>query len=330
MTRTYDVVGLGNAIVDVVASVDDRFLLDHHIAKGAMTLIDEFRARELLEHLPGGIEVAGGSAANTMAGLASLGGKPFYIGKVHDDRLGALFGESLRSLGVAFATPPATEGSPTASCLVAVTADGQRSMSTYLGACRELTPHDVDPAEIAKAKALYIEGYLWDAEDAKIASRKALTAARAAGTLTSFTLSDSFCVGRFRDDFLELMKTDLDLVFANEAEAKALFEEEDWDAVLERAKAWGGLMAITRSEKGCVVVRGPEVQGVPTTPAARLIDTTGAGDQFAAGFLYGLTHGKSLADCGRLGNLAAGEAIGHYGARPEVSLQKLAAEAGLI
>jgi sugar/nucleoside kinase (ribokinase family) len=326
----YDVAGLGNAIMDVIAAVDDQFLLDHGIAKGGMTLIDEFRAEELHRALSGSVQVAGGSAANTMAGIASLGGRAMFLGKVCDDALGGKFGESLKALGVHYPTARAAGGSPTAASMIAVTPDGQRSMNTYLGACREMTPADVAEDDIAAAGLLYIEGYLWDTDDAKAASRKAIRAAKKAGAKVALTLSDSFCVGRFREEFLGLMRDELDILFANEVEAKSLFETEDFAIVTEHMKAWGGLAALTRSAKGCVVVKGEEIHAVPAAPVAKVVDTTGAGDLFAAGFLYGVTKGKSLADCGRLGVLAAGEVISHYGARPEVSLKELAAKAGLL
>lgn len=330
MPPKYDVAGLGNAIMDVIAAVDDQFLLDHGIAKGGMTLIDEFRAEELHKALKDSVQAAGGSAANTMAGIASLGGSAVFLGKVRDDALGARFSESLRSLGVDYTTRPAANGSSTASSMIAVTPDGQRSMNTYLGACREMTPADVDVNEVAAAKILYIEGYLWDTEDAKDASRKAIRAAKDAGVKVALTLSDSFCVGRFRDEFLGLMQRDLDIIFANEDEAHSLFETEDFAVVTERMQAWGGLAALTRSAKGCVVVKGAEIHAVPAAPVAKVVDTTGAGDLFAAGFLFGQAQGKGLADCGRLGVLAAAEIISHYGARPEVSLKELAAQAKLI
>jgi sugar/nucleoside kinase (ribokinase family) len=330
MPPKYDVAGLGNAIMDVIAAVDDQFLLDHGIAKGGMTLIDEFRAEELHKALKNSVQAAGGSAANTMAGIASLGGSAVFLGKVRADVLGAKFSESLKSLGVDYTTAPAANGSSTASSMIAVTPDGQRSMNTYLGACREMMPADVDVREIAASKILYIEGYLWDTDDAKEASRKAIRAAKDAGAQVALTLSDSFCVGRFRDEFLHLLDKDVGILFANEDEAKALFEAEDFDGVVAGAKKWGGIAALTRSAKGCVIVEEGMTHEIPAAPVGRVIDTTGAGDQFAAGFLYGLTHGKGLADCGRLGALAAAEVISHYGARPETSLKDLAAKAGLL
>ncbi|HEY2835295.1 MAG TPA: adenosine kinase [Rhizomicrobium sp.] len=329
MPQKYDVAGLGNAIMDVIAAVDDQFLLDHGIAKGAMTLIDEFRAQELHKALAGSVQVPGGSAANTMAGIASFGGRAVFLGKVRDDNLGRRFGESLNALGVDYTTRRASGGSSTASSMIAVTPDGQRSMNTYLGACREMMPEDVDADEVASAKILYIEGYLWDMDAAKEASRKAMKAAKGAGGQIALSLSDSFCVGRFRDEFLDLMQHRLDVIFANEDEAKSLFETDDFDIVLERMKSWGGLAAITRSEKGCVIVKGNDVHAVPAKRVTKVVDTTGAGDQFAAGFLFGLTRGKNLTYCGRLGALAAAEVISHYGPRPDVPLKDLAAQDGL-
>jgi sugar/nucleoside kinase (ribokinase family) len=332
MAQKYHVAGLGNAIVDIFAQVDDQFLLTHKIAKGAMTLIDEFRAFELNKALAASgtnPEVAGGSVANTMAGLASLGAKGLYVGKVHADRLGAVFATSMKSMGVEYNTPLGNKGAATASSMIAVTGDGQRSMNTYLGACRELTPDDVFAHEIAEAEITYIEGYLWDEPAAKDASRKAMKIAHENGGKIALTLSDSFCVGRFRNEFLDLFHNQLDILFANEDEAYALFQVGSFEQVVAKVQAWGGVAALTRSAKGCVVVHGGQSHEVPAAPVARVVDTTGAGDQFAAGFLYGLTHGKSLPDCGRLGALAAAEVISHFGARPEVSLKDLAANAGL-
>lgn len=329
MTRQYHVTALGSAIVDVLAAVDDTFLLTHNIAKGVMTLIDEYRAEQLYGALGNTREVAGGSSANTMAGLASLGAKGNFAGKVKEDRLGAAFATSMRELGLNYTTTPADSGPQTACCLIAVTPDGQRSMNTYLGAAREFAITDLNESDIAGSDILYIEGYLWDAPTAKAASLKAIDLAGKAGTKVAFTLSDPFLMGRYRGEFLELL-SHLDILFANEDEAKALFEVEDFDDVLQAFKPMNKIAAITRSEKGCVIVRGSEVHVIEAVPVARVVDTTGAGDQFAAGFLYGLTHNRGLADCGRLGALAAAEVISHYGARPEVSLKDLAAKAKLI
>lgn len=337
MPQQYDVASLGNAIVDIIASVDDRFLLTHKIAKGTMTLIDEFRAKELLKALAdnqqtmsSAREVAGGSAANTMAGLASLGGNGLFLGKVSDDRLGKVFADSMVATGIRFHNGSSKTSASTASSMIAVTPDGQRSMNTFLGACREMVADDVDEEQVAAARVLYIEGYLWDEEKAKEASRKAIAAVKGAGGRIALSLSDPFCVGRFREEFLHLLDKDVGILFANEDEAKALFQAEDFDGVIAGAKKWGGIAALTRSAKGCVIVEEGMVHEIPAAPVSRVIDTTGAGDQFAAGFLYGLTHGKGLPDCGRLGALAAAEVISHYGARPETSLKDLAAKAGLI
>jgi sugar/nucleoside kinase (ribokinase family) len=329
MTHLYDVAGLGNAIVDVVAPCSDAFLLEHNIAKGVMTLIDEFRADQLYRALPEPQQIAGGSAANTMAGLASLGGKGLFVGKVRADPLGERFAASLRELGVHYTTEMAAAGPPTACCLIAVTPDGHRSMNTYLGASRELVPVDINEREIAAASVLYVEGYLWDAPEAKAAINKAISAAKTAGRKVAFTLSDPFCVARWREEFQALLPN-LDILFANEEEAKALFQVEEFDGALQRLRGWPGIAALTRSEKGCVIARGEELHVLDAMPVAQVVDTTGAGDQFAAGFLYGLTHGCDLPRSGRLGALAAAEVISHYGARPQSPLDALAAEAGLL
>ena len=335
--QQYDVASLGNAIVDIIASVDDRFLLNHRISKGTMTLIDEFRAKELLKALADNQqtmssthEIAGGSAANTMAGLASLGGNGLFLGKVSNDRLGKVFADSMVATGIRFHNGSGKTSASTASSMIAVTPDGQRSMNTYLGACREMVADDVDEEQLASARVLYIEGYLWDEEQAKQASRKAIAAVKGAGGRIAMSLSDPFCVGRFRDEFLHLLDKDVGILFANEDESKALFQAEDFDGVIAGARKWGGIAALTRSAKGCVIVEEGMLHEIPAAPVSRVVDTTGAGDQFAAGFLYGLTHGKGLPDCGRLGALAAAEVISHYGARPETSLKDLATKAGLL
>jgi sugar/nucleoside kinase (ribokinase family) len=305
--------------------------LKHNIAKGVMTLIDDFRAQTLQEAMIGAREIGGGSAANTMAGLASLGARGAFEGKVKDDRLGHAFNKSMTDLGLHYTTSMAASGPSTAFCLIAVTPDGQRSMNTYLGAAREFSIADVDIDQIAQSQVLYIEGYLWDAPLAKEASLKAMEAAKKAGTKVAFTLSDPFLVGRYRGEFLKLLDDGMvDIVFANQDEAKSLYEVEEFDSVLQRMRAWHGIAAITRSAEGCVIAQKNEVHVIDAHPVERVVDTTGAGDQFAAGFLYNLTHGRSLADCGRLGALAAAEVISHYGARPEVSLKTLATSAGLL
>lgn len=322
MARKYDVTAFGSAIVDVLAAVEDGFLLDHNIAKGVMTLIDEHRAGQLYGAFPNTREVAGGSAGNTAAGIASFGGRANFAGRVKRDRLGAAFASSMRDTGVAYATEPADAGAATACCLIAVTPDGDRSMNTYLGAAREFSTADVKEDDIAGSHVLYIEGYLWDAPSAKEASLAAIKIARQSGTKVAFSLSDPFLMGRYRDEFLVLL-SDLDILFANEDEAKALFAVSDFDDVLQALRAHGFTAAITRSEKGCVIARGTEVHVVDAAPVARVVDTTGAGDQFAAGFLHALTHDRGLAQCGHLGALAAAEVISHYGARPEVALKDL-------
>ncbi|MGQ0740743.1 MAG: adenosine kinase [Alphaproteobacteria bacterium] len=331
MKRDFDVAGVGNPIVDVIFAAPDQFLLEHKIAKAVMTLIDEFRAEHLLGLMPGALRSSGGSTANALAGFASFGGKALFIGKAKNDALGRSFAADLRRIGVHFDTPMGEDGPSTACSLIIVTPDGQRSMSTYLGACRELTPGDIDAKAIAASGTLYIEGYLWDADGAKAAIRKAITAARGAGRKVAMTLSDPFCVGRFRHEFLQLLRSDVDILFANEEEAKSLYEVETFDEALQQARAWPGLVALTRSEKGCVIVAPDgEVHVIDAVPVKKVVDTTGAGDQFAAGFLYGLSHGKDLRLSGELGALAAAEVISHYGARPERSLKSLAARAGLI
>src|SRR4051812_46838553 len=310
---THDVIGIGNAIVDVIFPTTDEFLLKHTIAKSVMTLIDEFRAVQLIAAAENMKESSGGSAANTMAGLASFGGKGCFVGKVKNDRLGFSFSEDLRGIGVDFDTAMATTGSPTACCVIAVTPDGHRSMSTYLGASRELTPADVNPKQIGSASILYVEGYMWDDESSKAAIRKAIAASKGAGNKVAFTLSDPFCVGRYREEFLQLMKEDIDILFANEEEAKALFEVESFVPALEAVRDWRGLGVITRSEKGCVVADPTgQVHIQQAEPVARVVDTTGAGDQFAAGFMYGLSRNRPLPICARLGTIAAAEVISHY------------------
>lgn len=317
------VVGIGNAIVDVIARADDAFLIREGVQKGGMTLIDAGRATDLYSRMGPGTQISGGSAANTVAGIAALGGKAGYIGRVADDALGAVFAHDLRALGVHYGTVPASGGLPTARCLILVTPDAQRSMSTFLGACTELDVGDIDTALIARAEILYLEGYLWDPPAAKAAMRQAIDHARAAGTKVAFTLSDAFCVERYRAEFLALLDGKIDILFANEAELLSLFETSDFDHGLQHIRGRVPVAALTRSEKGAVILTGGEFHIVDAAPVAEVVDTTGAGDLFAAGFLYGLTHGHAPYDCGRIGAIAAAEVISHIGPRPESDLQAM-------
>lgn len=321
---TYDVLGVGNAIVDILSQADDSFLADQGMEKGAMTLVDEARAHAIYDAMGSAVEASGGSAANTIAGVASFGGKAAFIGRVRDDEFGRIFAHDLRSLGVAYSTPAATGGPATARCLILVTPDAQRTMNTHLGACVELTEADIDPALVAAAQVTYLEGYLFDPPQAKDAFRKAARLAREAGRKVALTLSDSFCVHRYHDEFLELIGEHIDILFANEAEMEALYPGA---SLAEAAALLAGqveIAAITRSEKGSLLVSGDARVEVAAQPIDRLVDTTGAGDLYAAGVLYGLSQGKPLAECGRLGSIAAAEVISHYGARPETSLAALA------
>jgi sugar/nucleoside kinase (ribokinase family) len=326
---TIDVVGIGNAIVDVLAHADDGFLADHGLAKGTMTLIDATRADALYAVMGPGIEESGGSAGNTMAGIASLGGSGAYIGKVRDDQLGEVFRHDITAIGVRFMTDAARNGPSTARCLILVTPDAQRTMNTYLGACVELGPEDVDHEIIAAAQVTYLEGYLFDPPRAKAAFRKAAQLAHAAGRRVSLTLSDPFCVGRHRAEFRDLVANHVDILFANEAEIGALYETDDFDEAVRLVRGHCDIAALTRSERGSVVVTRDHTHLIEAATVARVTDTTGAGDLYASGFLFGLTHGSDLATCGRLGSLCAAEAISHFGARPEKPLAALARQAGL-
>jgi sugar/nucleoside kinase (ribokinase family) len=325
----YDVLGIGNAIVDVLAQTNDAFLVEHGISKGAMTLVDAFRAEILGRTMKNPIEASGGSAANTMVGIASFGGKAAFIGKVNDDRLGKVFKEDIHKSGVAFGSAPSTSNVATASSHILITPDGQRSMNTYLGCAAALTDSDMPALEIAAAKVLYIEGYLWDAPETKAAIRSAIAHAKAAKRKVAFTLSDPFCVGRWRDEFKALAH-DIDILFANEAEAKALYETERFDEAFQAIRKWGKTAAITRSAHGSVVLHDGQVHILDAEPVAHVADTTGAGDQYAAGFLYGHARRLPLDVCGRLGGIAAAEVISHVGPRPMTSLKSLAAAAGLV
>jgi len=317
------VLGIGNAIVDVFTHADEAFLKKHALVKGAMTLIDEARAESLYAAMGSGVEVSGGSCGNTIAGVASFGGKGAYIGKVRNDQLGAVFGHDLRATGVTFDTAQSTEGPATARSLIVITPDAQRTMNTYLGACTRLGPADIDVGQVGSAAVTYVEGYLWDPPEAKKAVLKAFDAAHAAGRKVSITLSDSFCVDRYRDEFRALIRDKVDILFANETEIKSLYQVDTFEAALEATRKEAKIAALTRSEKGSVVVRGAETHAVPAASVAKVVDTTGAGDLYAAGFLFGHTRGKPLAECARLGAIAAAEIIAHVGARPERPLREL-------
>jgi len=328
---TFDVLTVGNAIVDIIARCDDAFITDNGIIKGAMNLIDAGRAELLYERMGPALEASGGSAGNTAAGVASFGARAAYFGKVADDQLGAIFTHDIRAQGVHFETKPLPGTPPTARSMIFVTPDGERSMNTYLGACVELGPEDVEPEAVAGAKVTYFEGYLWDPPRAKDAIRECARIAHANGRETSITLSDSFCVGRYRGEFLDLMRSGtVDIVFANRAEALSLYETEDFDEALARIAQDCRLAVVTMSEKGSVVLHKGERTKVEALEIPRVIDTTGAGDLYASGFLYGYTAGRSLADCGRLGSLAAGLVIQQVGPRPMLSLAEEAKKAGLI
>ena len=325
-----DVVGIGNAIVDVIAHADERFIAAQGLAPGAMTLIDAERADSLYRAMGPAIESSGGSAGNTMAGIASLGGTGGYIGKVRDDLLGAVFRHDITAIGVRFDTPAATAGPGTARCLILVTPDAQRTMATYLGACVELGPDDIDPALIAGARITYLEGYLFDPPQAQEAFRAAAVIAHGAGHQVALSLSDPFCVGRHRAAFRELVAGEVDILFANEAEICSLYETNDFAAAAAAVRGHVAVAALTRSAEGSVVLADGAEYSVAAVPVARVVDTTGAGDLYAAGFLYGLTQGLPLPKCGAIGSLCAAEIISHVGARPETALSGLVKAAGLV
>ena len=329
MTALYDVAAIGNAIVDVIAQCDDAFLEREGLVKGSMALIDPARAASLYDVMASGIEASGGSAANTAAGVASFGGKVAFIGKVADDQLGNVFRHDMKAIGCVFTTPSLAEGPATAQSLINVTADAQRTMSTYLGACVELTAADVDPAIIEAAQYAYLEGYLFDPLEARKAFAKAAALSHGAGRKIAITLSDSFVVERHRDTLLGFVETQCDIVFANASEICALFQTDDFDAAVQALAGKVEIAAVTRGEHGSVVVQGGQVHEISAYPVEKVVDTTGAGDQYAAGFLYGLSQGRPLSVCGQLGSLAAAEVIDHYGPRPQVSLRELAAKNGL-
>jgi sugar/nucleoside kinase (ribokinase family) len=321
-----DVVGIGNALVDVLSQESEAFLAAQRLTKGAMQLVDESRARELYAAMGPAVEVSGGSAANTVVGVASFGGRAHYIGKVRDDQLGDVFSHDLRAVGVGYTTSAATGGPATGRCLIVVTPDAQRTLTTYLGASVMLGPGDVDKELIERATILYLEGYLFDPPEAQRAFHVAAGVAHAAGRRVALTLSDPFCVGRHRAAFRELVERHVDILFANEAEIRALYEAADFDEALQQVRHHCAVAALTRSERGSVVVAGADVHVVDARRLGAVVDTTGAGDLYAAGFLFGLSRGRDVATCGRLGALAAAEVISHVGARPLTPLARLAAE----
>ncbi|MEP4378020.1 MAG: adenosine kinase [Alphaproteobacteria bacterium] len=318
-----DVVCVGNAIVDVLAQADDAVIEAHGMVKGTMALIDAGQAEALYAAMPEGIETSGGSAGNTAAGLASLGADCAFIGKVRDDQLGDIFAHDIRAVGAEFNTPAATDGPPTARCLILITPDAQRTMNTFLGASVNLDPDDIDGDMIARAQVTYLEGYLWDRDEAKAAFLKAAALAAANERLVALSLSDPFCVDRHRDSFRGFIRDHVDVLFANEDEIMSLYQVGSFDDALQHVREDCRIAALTRSEKGVVVVSGDEVHVVDAVPVAQVVDTTGAGDQFAAGFLFGLTQGRDLATCARIGAITAAEVIDHVGPRPRVSLAEL-------
>jgi sugar/nucleoside kinase (ribokinase family) len=321
--RLLDVVGIGNAIVDVLANADDELLIRHSMTKGAMTLVDAERAEALYSVMGSAIEVSGGSAANTIAGVASLGARAGFMGKIGNDQLGGIFRHDIQANGVVFETPSAKSATPTARCLIFVTPDAQRTLNTYLGACIEFGPDDVDATLVAHSKVTYLEGYLWDPPAAKAAFLKAAKVAGEAGRKVALSLSDAFCVERHRAEFRELVREHVDILFANEAEICSLWQVDSFDKALQATRGQCEVAALTRSARGSVILTGDEFHIVDAAKVHQVVDTTGAGDLYAAGFLYGYTAGRDPYDCGRIGAIAAAEVIGHYGARPETPLAEL-------
>jgi sugar/nucleoside kinase (ribokinase family) len=327
-TPSLDVVALGHPLVDVLSHEIGDVVARTKVERGAMTMVDAVRSDEIYAQLPPAQETSGGSAANTAAGVASFGGRAAFIGRIADDTFGRVFTHDLTSIGVEFDVIPATDGSPTGRCLVIVGADAERTMCTYLGAGAEIHPGDVDEARIASAAVTYLEGYLWDEAQAKDAIRKASSAARDAGRRVALTLSDPFCVERHRDEFRALVETDVDVLFANEHEITMLYGVDDFDEAARRVADVVEIAALTCGPKGSLVVGNGVRHEITAEPVPKVVDTTGAGDLYAAGFLFGLTHERDLATCGRLASIAAAEVISHLGARPEVSLAGLAASVG--
>ena len=329
MTDLYDVAAIGNAIVDVIAPSSEEFITDQGLPKGGMTLIDDARADQIYDAMAPGAETSGGSAANSIAGVASFGGRAAFIGKVADDQLGRVFGHDIRALGAHFDTPPLASGAATARCLINVTPDGERTMATFLGAASLLGPGDVDPKVIESAKITFLEGYLFTPDEARKAFAKAAGLARAADRLISLTLSAGFIVENYRAELMSFIEREVDVLFANEEEISALFQTKDFDEAVERTRPHVKIAALTCGAQGSVIIGGGATHKVAAEPVAKVVDTTGAGDAYAAGFLYGVARDRPLDVCGRLGSIAAAEVISHYGARPEVSLRDLAIKAGL-
>jgi sugar/nucleoside kinase (ribokinase family) len=323
--KRFDVTAIGNAIVDVIAQADDALLQKHNLPKGAMSLIDAADAERLYAIMGPGKEASGGSAGNTIAGIAALGGKAAYIGKVAGDQLGDVFTHDIRAIGVTYDTERLEGGLPTARSLIFVTPDAQRTMQTFLGAATQLGPEDVNMDYISSSKVVYLEGYLWDLPRAKKAMLDAALKAHESGVKVSLTLSDAFCVDRFRDEFLDLAKNHIDILFANESEILSLYQTKDFDEALQQVRRDCEIVALTRSEKGSVVVDRDEVHVIDAEKSVKVVDTTGAGDAYAAGFLYGYTQGYGLAICGKLGGMLAAEVISHYGPRAEKNLKELVA-----
>ncbi|HVI31767.1 adenosine kinase [Phenylobacterium sp.] len=328
MPDLYDVAAIGNAIVDVIGPVQESFLTENGLDKGAMMLVDQQRSQQLYSRMTPEIQASGGSAANTIAGLASFGGKGAFMGKVADDALGELFARDMRDIGARFENAPLAGGPATAVSMINVTPDGQRTMCTFLGASVQFTDDDVEKDTIEAAKIVYLEGYLFDAEAARRAFAKAAALAHGSGRMIALTLSDSFVVERHRGALLGFIEGQVDLLFANEAELKSLFETESFDEAAEALRQRVKLAAVTRSEKGSVILSQGERLAVAAEPVEKVVDTTGAGDQYAAGFMFGLARGRPLQQCGKLASLAAAEVISHYGPRPQVPLKDLAASKG--
>jgi sugar/nucleoside kinase (ribokinase family) len=326
----FDVMTIGNAIVDMLAHTDDNFLVDEGLIKGSMRLIEEEEADRLYNRMGPAVEISGGSAANTAAGVASLGGKVTFVGKVANDPLGRIFRHDIRAQGVAFDSADLIGGPATARSMILVSPDGERTMNTYLGACQHLTVDDIDADRVRASRIVYMEGYLWDREPAKEAFRKAAQIAHAHGRRVSITLSDSFCVDRWREEFLVLARSGLvDLVFANTSEVKALYQTADFDSAIAQLRQDVAMAVVTQSEHGCMVLEGAQTWQVAAHPVETLVDTTGAGDLFAAGFLHGLCRGRSHQVSARIGAVAAAEIITHIGARPQADLADLVRQAGV-